>query len=128
MQPDHTSQAAKFFFFFSFSLSPALLPLCRDTCLTETNCFLLLSSQLTHVFTDTRRLLPQVVKDMVNIQIGDVNDNPPTFHGQPYSVQIPEVRTVKTDHYSVLSGEHNQHLLQETFKQNYSNSGLSGYS
>ncbi|XP_013856381.1 cadherin-23, partial [Austrofundulus limnaeus] len=32
----------------------------------------------------------EVVKDMVNIQIGDVNDNPPTFHGQPYSVQIPE--------------------------------------
>ena len=35
---------------------------------------------------------PQVVKDTVNIQIGDVNDNSPTFHGQPYTVFIPEVR------------------------------------
>uniref|UniRef100_A0A3B3YUI8 Cadherin domain-containing protein n=1 Tax=Poecilia mexicana TaxID=48701 RepID=A0A3B3YUI8_9TELE len=26
----------------------------------------------------------------VNIQIGDVNDNAPNFHGQPYTVQIPE--------------------------------------
>lgn len=34
---------------------------------------------------------PQVVKDTVNIQIGDVNDNAPTFHGQPYTVHIPEV-------------------------------------
>uniref|UniRef100_A0AAQ6IFR4 Cadherin-23 n=1 Tax=Anabas testudineus TaxID=64144 RepID=A0AAQ6IFR4_ANATE len=32
----------------------------------------------------------EVVKDTVNIQIGDVNDNAPTFHGQPYTVQIPE--------------------------------------
>ncbi|MED6233933.1 Cadherin-23, partial [Ataeniobius toweri] len=32
----------------------------------------------------------EVVKDTVNIQIGDVNDNAPTFHGQPYSVHIPE--------------------------------------
>ncbi|ROK15725.1 Cadherin-23 [Anabarilius grahami] len=31
-----------------------------------------------------------VVKDTVNIQIGDVNDNSPTFHNQPYAVQIPE--------------------------------------
>lgn len=62
-----------------------------------------------HIFTDAtaltasvrRRLWeesyegvspPQVVKDTVNIQIGDVNDNAPIFHGQPYTVQIPEVR------------------------------------
>ncbi|KAK6293339.1 hypothetical protein J4Q44_G00356650 [Coregonus suidteri] len=32
-----------------------------------------------------------VVKDTVNIQIGDVNDNSPTFHGQPYTVHIAEV-------------------------------------
>uniref|UniRef100_A0A8C7X9S3 Cadherin domain-containing protein n=1 Tax=Oryzias sinensis TaxID=183150 RepID=A0A8C7X9S3_9TELE len=32
----------------------------------------------------------EVVKDTVNIQIGDVNDNAPTFHGQPYTVRIPE--------------------------------------
>ncbi|CAB1312360.1 unnamed protein product, partial [Coregonus sp. 'balchen'] len=31
-----------------------------------------------------------VVKDTVNIQIGDVNDNSPTFHGQPYTVHIAE--------------------------------------
>uniref|UniRef100_A0A671XMQ7 Cadherin-23 n=1 Tax=Sparus aurata TaxID=8175 RepID=A0A671XMQ7_SPAAU len=31
-----------------------------------------------------------VVKDTVNIQIGDVNDNSPVFHGQPYTVHIPE--------------------------------------
>uniref|UniRef100_A0A671XG88 Cadherin-23 n=1 Tax=Sparus aurata TaxID=8175 RepID=A0A671XG88_SPAAU len=28
--------------------------------------------------------------DTVNIQIGDVNDNSPVFHGQPYTVHIPE--------------------------------------
>ena len=33
----------------------------------------------------------QVVKDTVNIQIGDVNDNSPTFHGQLYTVHIAEV-------------------------------------
>ncbi|XP_037320872.2 cadherin-23 [Pungitius pungitius] len=32
----------------------------------------------------------EVVKDTVNIQIGDVNDNAPNFHGQPYTVHIPE--------------------------------------
>lgn len=37
-------------------------------------------------------LPPQVVKDTVNIQIGDVNDNAPIFHGQPYTVHIAEVR------------------------------------
>lgn len=30
----------------------------------------------------------------VNIQVGDVNDNAPTFHNQPYSVRIPEVSSV----------------------------------
>uniref|UniRef100_A0A3B4TJP7 Cadherin-23 n=1 Tax=Seriola dumerili TaxID=41447 RepID=A0A3B4TJP7_SERDU len=34
--------------------------------------------------------IQEVVKDTVNIQIGDVNDNAPTFHGQPYTVHIPE--------------------------------------
>nr|XP_020454554.1 cadherin-23 isoform X2 [Monopterus albus] len=34
--------------------------------------------------------IQEVVRDTVNIQIGDVNDNAPTFHGQPYTVQIPE--------------------------------------
>lgn len=29
----------------------------------------------------------------MNIQVGDVNDNAPTFHNQPYSVRIPEVGT-----------------------------------
>ncbi|KAI4812227.1 hypothetical protein KUCAC02_023632, partial [Chaenocephalus aceratus] len=34
--------------------------------------------------------IQEVVKDTVNIQIGDVNDNAPVFHGQPYTVHIPE--------------------------------------
>ncbi|XP_061601899.1 cadherin-23 [Cololabis saira] len=34
--------------------------------------------------------IQEVVKDTVNIQIGDVNDNAPNFHGQPYTVQILE--------------------------------------
>lgn len=34
---------------------------------------------------------PQVIKGTVNIQVGDVNDNAPRFHNQPYSVRIPEV-------------------------------------
>ena len=33
----------------------------------------------------------QVITRKVNIQVGDVNDNAPTFHNQPYSVRIPEV-------------------------------------
>ncbi|XP_014795839.1 PREDICTED: cadherin-23-like [Calidris pugnax] len=32
-----------------------------------------------------------VIKGTVNIQVGDVNDNAPQFHNQPYSVRIPEV-------------------------------------
>ncbi|KAK1791202.1 hypothetical protein P4O66_013223 [Electrophorus voltai] len=31
-----------------------------------------------------------VVVDTVNVQIGDVNDNAPAFHNQPYAVSIPE--------------------------------------
>lgn len=42
---------------------------------------------------------PQVVKDTVNIQIGDVNDNAPTFHGQPYTVHIPEVSNQSINFY-----------------------------
>ncbi|XP_068423405.1 cadherin-23 isoform X3 [Clinocottus analis] len=34
--------------------------------------------------------IQEVVKDTVNIQIGDVNDNAPVFHGQPYTVHILE--------------------------------------
>ncbi|XP_031734618.1 cadherin-23 isoform X3 [Anarrhichthys ocellatus] len=34
--------------------------------------------------------IQEMVKDTVNIQIGDVNDNAPVFHGQPYTVHIPE--------------------------------------
>ncbi|KAG2462450.1 S29A3 protein, partial [Polypterus senegalus] len=33
----------------------------------------------------------EVIKGTVNIQVGDVNDNSPTFHNQPYSVRIPEL-------------------------------------
>lgn len=45
--------------------------------------------------------LVQVVKDTVNIQIGDVNDNAPTFHNQPYTLNIPEVQTCV---YKFMSG------------------------
>ncbi|KAB1271663.1 Cadherin-23, partial [Camelus dromedarius] len=31
-----------------------------------------------------------VITRKVNIQVGDVNDNAPTFHNQPYSVRILE--------------------------------------
>lgn len=34
-----------------------------------------------------------MIKGSVNIQVGDVNDNAPRFHNQPYSVRIPEVRS-----------------------------------
>ena len=47
-------------------------------------------------FTKVCRPPPQVVKDTVNIQIGDVNDNAPIFHGQPYTVQIAEVRMMES--------------------------------
>ncbi|KAK7901842.1 hypothetical protein WMY93_018611 [Mugilogobius chulae] len=42
--------------------------------------------QVEFTVTDTYEL----VTGSVNIQIGDVNDNAPTFHGQPYTVAIPE--------------------------------------
>uniref|UniRef100_A0A8C4MIF9 Cadherin-23 n=1 Tax=Equus asinus asinus TaxID=83772 RepID=A0A8C4MIF9_EQUAS len=38
----------------------------------------------------------QVITRKVNIQVGDVNDNAPTFHNQPYSVRIPENTPVGT--------------------------------
>uniref|UniRef100_A0A8B9J6P8 Cadherin-23 n=1 Tax=Astyanax mexicanus TaxID=7994 RepID=A0A8B9J6P8_ASTMX len=38
-----------------------------------------------------------VVKDTVNIQIGDVNDNAPSFYNQPYTVNIPEVPECEHD-------------------------------
>ncbi|KAL2082870.1 hypothetical protein ACEWY4_020643 [Coilia grayii] len=48
-----------------------------------------------------------VVKDTVNIQIGDVNDNAPTFFNQPYTVHIPEVEldteVLMTLHYDCIS-------------------------
>ncbi|XP_046509161.1 cadherin-23 isoform X5 [Equus quagga] len=37
-----------------------------------------------------------VITRKVNIQVGDVNDNAPTFHSQPYSVRIPENTPVGT--------------------------------
>nr|XP_030718382.1 cadherin-23 [Globicephala melas] len=37
-----------------------------------------------------------VITRKVNIQVGDVNDNAPTFHNQPYSVRIPEDTPVGT--------------------------------
>ncbi|XP_040341226.1 cadherin-23 isoform X4 [Herpailurus yagouaroundi] len=37
-----------------------------------------------------------VITRKVNIQVGDVNDNAPTFHNQPYSVRIPENTPVGT--------------------------------
>nr|7SB6_A Chain A, Cadherin 23 [synthetic construct]7SB6_B Chain B, Cadherin 23 [synthetic construct]7SB6_C Chain C, Cadherin 23 [synthetic construct] len=37
-----------------------------------------------------------VITRKVNIQVGDVNDNAPRFHNQPYSVRIPENTPVGT--------------------------------
>ncbi|XP_069098368.1 cadherin-23-like [Pleurodeles waltl] len=37
-----------------------------------------------------------VIRGTVNIQVGDVNDNAPTFHNQPYAVRIPENTPVGT--------------------------------
>ncbi|TKS85339.1 Cadherin-23 Otocadherin [Collichthys lucidus] len=42
--------------------------------------------------------IQEVVKDTVNIQIGDVNDNAPIFHGQPYTVHIPETHAKRKQH------------------------------
>ncbi|XP_048060461.1 cadherin-23 isoform X2 [Megalobrama amblycephala] len=49
-----------------------------------------------------------VVKDTVNIQIGDVNDNSPTFHNQPYAVQIPENTPVGTSVFMVNATDPDQ--------------------
>ncbi|KAM4607873.1 cadherin-23 isoform 2-T2 [Polymixia lowei] len=49
-----------------------------------------------------------VVKDTVNIQIGDVNDNAPIFHGQPYTVHIPENTPVGTSVFMVNATDPDQ--------------------
>ncbi|XP_045556594.1 cadherin-23 [Salmo salar] len=49
-----------------------------------------------------------VVKDTVNIQIGDVNDNSPTFHGQLYTVHIAENTPVGTSVYQVNATDPDQ--------------------
>ncbi|XP_037533900.1 cadherin-23 [Nematolebias whitei] len=50
----------------------------------------------------------EVVRDIVNIQIGDVNDNAPSFHGQPYSVRIPENIPVGTSIFMVNATDPDQ--------------------
>uniref|UniRef100_UPI003AAE43FE cadherin-23 isoform X1 n=1 Tax=Centroberyx gerrardi TaxID=166262 RepID=UPI003AAE43FE len=50
----------------------------------------------------------EVVKDTVNIQIGDVNDNAPIFHGQPYTVHIPENTPVGTSVFMVNATDPDQ--------------------
>jgi len=45
-----------------------------------------------------------VIKGTVNIQVGDVNDNAPRFHNQPYSVRIPEVGIATASPCSLASG------------------------
>uniref|UniRef100_A0A8C8FMA8 Cadherin domain-containing protein n=1 Tax=Oncorhynchus tshawytscha TaxID=74940 RepID=A0A8C8FMA8_ONCTS len=57
---------------------------------------------------DRPLVLSQVVKDTVNIQIGDVNDNSPTFHGQPYTVHIAENIPVGTSVYQVNATDPDQ--------------------
>uniref|UniRef100_A0A8C2JDF4 Cadherin-23 n=1 Tax=Cyprinus carpio TaxID=7962 RepID=A0A8C2JDF4_CYPCA len=49
-----------------------------------------------------------VVKDTVNIQIGDVNDNAPSFFNQPYTVQIPENTPVGTSVFMVNATDPDQ--------------------
>ncbi|XP_068114336.1 cadherin-23 isoform X7 [Hyperolius riggenbachi] len=49
-----------------------------------------------------------VVKMKANIQVGDVNDNAPTFHGQPYTVRIPENTPVGTPIYIVNATDPDQ--------------------
>ncbi|PKU28597.1 hypothetical protein llap_21099 [Limosa lapponica baueri] len=44
-----------------------------------------------------------VIKGTVNIQVGDVNDNAPQFHNQPYSVRIPEIKLPRTLPSQVLT-------------------------
>ncbi|KAM9327300.1 cadherin-23 [Gastrophryne carolinensis] len=43
-----------------------------------------------------------------NIQVGDVNDNAPTFHGQPYTVRIAENTPVGTPIYIVNATDPDQ--------------------
>ncbi|KAM3912635.1 cadherin-23 [Leptodactylus fuscus] len=49
-----------------------------------------------------------VIKGKVNIQVGDVNDNAPTFHGQPYTVRIAENTPVGTPIYIVNATDPDQ--------------------
>nr|XP_054605830.1 cadherin-23 isoform X1 [Nothobranchius furzeri] len=50
----------------------------------------------------------ETVTDTVNIQVGDVNDNAPTFHGQPYAVRIPEDTRVGTSIFMVNATDPDQ--------------------
>ncbi|XP_075073149.1 cadherin-23 [Mixophyes fleayi] len=49
-----------------------------------------------------------VIKGKVNIQVGDVNDNAPTFHSQPYTVRIAENTPVGTPIYIVNATDPDQ--------------------
>ncbi|XP_072881460.1 cadherin-23 [Hemitrygon akajei] len=49
-----------------------------------------------------------VIKGIVNIQVGDVNDNPPVFHNQPYSVRIPENTPAGTPIFIVNATDRDQ--------------------
>uniref|UniRef100_A0A4W4GSM4 Cadherin-23 n=1 Tax=Electrophorus electricus TaxID=8005 RepID=A0A4W4GSM4_ELEEL len=49
-----------------------------------------------------------VVVDTVNVQIGDVNDNAPAFHNQPYAVSIPEDTPVGTSVFMVNATDPDQ--------------------
>ncbi|XP_015278377.1 PREDICTED: cadherin-23 [Gekko japonicus] len=49
-----------------------------------------------------------VIKGSVNIQVGDVNDNVPRFHNQPYSVRIPENTPVGTPIFIVNATDPDQ--------------------
>ncbi|KAM4636899.1 cadherin-23 [Discoglossus pictus] len=49
-----------------------------------------------------------VIKGKVNIQVGDVNDNAPTFHNQPYTVRIPENTPVGTPIFIVNATDPDQ--------------------
>ncbi|XP_075466718.1 cadherin-23 isoform X5 [Ascaphus truei] len=49
-----------------------------------------------------------VIKGKVNIQVGDVNDNAPTFHNQPYTVRITENTPVGTPIFIVNATDPDQ--------------------
>eukprot|EP00079_Xenopus_tropicalis_P037638 XP_017951409.1 PREDICTED: cadherin-23-like [Xenopus tropicalis] len=49
-----------------------------------------------------------VIKGKVNIQVGDVNDNAPTFHNQPYTVRIAENTPVGTPIFIVNATDPDQ--------------------